>query len=137
MRCVAAGAQCGTGCQPWHWYDVVWCIPLHSQHMLFLGTEKYPDENSYSAYLNKHGGWSNAYTASEDTNYFFELQHDYLEEALDRFAQFFIAPLFTESCVAREMNVRVGVSVLAPSPSVPDATLCAGGELREHQEPPE
>lgn len=47
--------------------------------MLFLGTEKYPDENSYSAYLNKHGGWSNAYTASEDTNYFFELQHDYLE----------------------------------------------------------
>ena len=49
------------------------------QHMLFLGTKKYPDENSYSAYLNKHGGWSNAYTASEDTNYFFELQHEHLE----------------------------------------------------------
>ena len=53
------------------------CVML--QHMLFLGTKKYPDENSYSAYLNKHGGWSNAYTASEDTNYFFELQHEHLE----------------------------------------------------------
>lgn len=29
------------------------------EHMLFLGTEKYPDENSYSAFLSSHGGSSN------------------------------------------------------------------------------
>src|SRR5436190_152172 len=28
--------------------------------MLFLGTTKYPDENSYSSYLNSHGGHDNA-----------------------------------------------------------------------------
>jgi hypothetical protein len=47
--------------------------------MLFLGTEKYPDENSYSAFLNQHGGNSNAYTASEYTNYYFDVQASFLE----------------------------------------------------------
>jgi insulysin len=29
------------------------------EHMLFLGTEKFPDENSYSSFLSSHGGNSN------------------------------------------------------------------------------
>lgn len=32
------------------------------EHMLFMGSAKYPDENEYDVYLNKHGGSSNAYT---------------------------------------------------------------------------
>ena len=72
--------------------------------MLFLGTEKYPDENSYSAFLNDHGGMSNAYTDMENTNYYFDVGHDHLEEALDRFSQFFSAPLFTASATDRELE---------------------------------
>ena len=74
--------------------------------MLFLGTSKYPDENAYSAYLSAHGGSSNAYTSSEETNYYFDVQHQHLAGALDRFAQFFIAPLFTETATQREL-VRI------------------------------
>ncbi|KAF0691537.1 Aste57867_17268 [Aphanomyces stellatus] len=74
------------------------------EHMLFMGTEKYPDENSYSQYLSAHGGSSNAYTSGTDTNYYFDVRPPYLEEALDRFAQFFIAPLFTPGATEREMN---------------------------------
>ena len=37
------------------------------EHMLFLGTEKYPDEDAYQQYLSRHGGSSNAYTAFEST----------------------------------------------------------------------
>jgi insulysin len=74
--------------------------------MLFLGTSRYPDENAYSAYLSAHGGSSNAYTSSEETNYYFDVQHQHLAGALDRFAQFFIAPLFTETATQREL-VRV------------------------------
>ncbi len=74
------------------------------EHMLFLGTTKYPDENSYSAYLNSHGGHSNAYTSMENTNYYFDVTHPHLEGALDRFAQFFTSPLFTPSATDREMN---------------------------------
>jgi insulysin len=72
--------------------------------MLFLGTEKFPDENEYNQYLNKHGGSSNAYTDMESTNYYFDCSSDQLEGALDRFSQFFIAPLFTPSATDRELN---------------------------------
>lgn len=33
------------------------------EHMLFMGTEKYPIENEYSEYLKNNGGHANAYTA--------------------------------------------------------------------------
>lgn len=74
------------------------------EHLLFMGTAKYPEENEYSSYLSKHSGHSNAYTAAEHTNYYFEVSSDYLEGALDRFAQFFISPLFSKSCKDREIR---------------------------------
>ncbi|MFP4540465.1 MAG: insulinase family protein [Opitutales bacterium] len=74
------------------------------EHMLFLGTEKFPDEAEYDAYLDQNGGYHNAYTASDHTNYHFEVFPRAFEGALDRFSQFFIAPLFTEEFTARELN---------------------------------
>ncbi|XP_049850059.1 insulin-degrading enzyme-like [Schistocerca gregaria] len=74
------------------------------EHMLFLGTEKYPDESEYGTYLSSHGGQHNAFTLPESTNYFFDVAWDALDGALDRFAQFFIAPKFTESGTQREVE---------------------------------
>ncbi len=74
------------------------------EHMLFLGTEKYPDESEYGNYLKSNGGYSNAYTAGDHTNYHFEIRHEAFEGAIDRFAQFFIAPLFSPKFTEREMN---------------------------------
>lgn len=74
------------------------------EHMLFLGTEKYPRAGEYQEFISQHGGSYNAYTAAEHTNYFFEIDNDQLEPALDRFAQFFIAPLFSPEYVERERN---------------------------------
>ncbi|KAL1959901.1 hypothetical protein VTO42DRAFT_569 [Malbranchea cinnamomea] len=119
------------------------------EHLLFMGTEKYPGENEYNQYLASHSGYSNAYTAATETNYFFEvaatseaqtspsatappsqpptpaepLADRYtgdiptisasssssdltppLYGALDRFAQFFIAPLFLPSTLDRELR---------------------------------
>ena len=34
-------------------------------YVVVQGTEKYPDENEYSKFLSEHGGGSNAYTASQ------------------------------------------------------------------------
>lgn len=51
-----------------------------------------------------HGGNSNAFTCEEHTNYFFDVAPEHLEGALDRFAQFFIKPLFNESGAQREMQ---------------------------------
>jgi hypothetical protein len=60
------------------------------EHMLFLGTTKYPREDEYTSYVEQHGGASNAFTAHEDTHYYFDVQHPFLSGSLDRFAQFFL-----------------------------------------------
>ncbi|XP_078421077.1 insulin-degrading enzyme isoform X1 [Cetorhinus maximus] len=74
------------------------------EHMLFLGTEKYPKENEYSQFLSEHAGSSNAFTSGEHTNYYFDVSNEHLEGALNRFAQFFLCPLFDASCKDREVN---------------------------------
>jgi len=75
------------------------------EHMLFLGTKKYPESGEYQQYISEHGGSNNAYTVLNHTNYFFNITPDHFEGALDRFAQFFIAPLFNEEYVKRERSV--------------------------------
>ena len=74
------------------------------EHMLFLGTDKYPDAAEYERFITEHGGSRNAYTSFEHTNYFFDVDAPFLPEALDRFAQFFIAPRFDAEYVDREKN---------------------------------
>ena len=74
------------------------------EHMLFLGTEKYPDPDEYQTFSAQHGGSRNAFTAKEHTNYFFDIENASLEPMLDRFSQFFTAPLFNPEFVEREKN---------------------------------
>ncbi|XP_058832419.1 insulin-degrading enzyme [Topomyia yanbarensis] len=74
------------------------------EHMLFLGTKKYTNENDYMAFLSNNGGSSNAATYADTTKYYFDVVPEKLQEALDRFSQFFISPLFTESATEREIN---------------------------------
>ena len=75
------------------------------EHMLFLGTEQYPDPGEYDRFITEHGGFSNARTAFAHTTYFFEVDATHLEGALDRFAQFFIAPRFNREFVAGERRI--------------------------------
>ncbi|SPO41170.1 related to STE23 - Metalloprotease involved in a-factor processing [Pseudozyma flocculosa] len=74
------------------------------EHLLFMGTKKYPRENEYSEFLSNHSGGSNAYTGMDNTNYFFDVGPEHFEGALDRFAQFFLEPLFDPSCSEREIK---------------------------------
>lgn len=74
------------------------------EHMLFLGTDQYPDPDDYINYISDHGGNHNAFTAFEHTNYFFDIDPDYLHEGLKRFSRFFVAPLLSEKYVERERN---------------------------------
>ena len=43
---------------PWHLQG----LSHYLEHMLFMGSERYPDENDYDAFLTAHGGASNACT---------------------------------------------------------------------------
>ncbi|KTW25692.1 hypothetical protein T552_04211, partial [Pneumocystis carinii B80] len=64
----------------------------------------YPKEDDFSSYIKAHSGQFNALTSSEETNYFFHIAPDYFEEALDRFSQFFIVPLFPRTAVYQEIH---------------------------------
>jgi len=74
------------------------------EHMLFMGTKKYPSENDFMEFLNQNSGYSNAFTDLDSTNYFFEVSNEGFKPAVDRFAQFFINPLFNKSAIERELQ---------------------------------
>ena len=74
------------------------------EHMLFMGTEKYPDVDDYSSFMKRNGGSDNAFTDDNQTSFFFDIKAEKLEPAMDRFAQFFIAPLFKAEYVDREKH---------------------------------
>jgi len=74
------------------------------EHMLFLGTKKYSEENHYQNFVQQNGGDSNAATGEEYTYFYYDINGDKFEESLDIFSQFFKEPLFTESATEREMN---------------------------------
>ncbi|KAH7187491.1 Metalloenzyme, LuxS/M16 peptidase-like protein [Fusarium oxysporum] len=91
---------------------------VHAVEYFFLmGTKKFSIENEYSQRLSANSGTSNAYTGSTSMNYFFyisvkpdngqdpsDTNPSPLSGALDRFAQFFIEPLFLSETLDRELK---------------------------------
>ena len=70
-----------------------------TEHAVFLGSEKYPQEDAYKQYLSKNGGSSNAATGMETTTFKFEVNGQAFDGALDLFSQFFKKPLFTADAI--------------------------------------
>uniref|UniRef100_A0A915ICN8 Peptidase M16 N-terminal domain-containing protein n=1 Tax=Romanomermis culicivorax TaxID=13658 RepID=A0A915ICN8_ROMCU len=79
------------------------------EHMLFLGSTKfhehdpYPGHSYYEDFLNTNGGFSNAYTGSENTGYYYWITTNHFLEALDIFAHTLISPIFNETFIKREV----------------------------------
>ena len=102
LREAAAAMVVGVGSM----YDPPECQGMAHflEHLLFMGSKKYPQENAYDSFLSKHGGSDNAFTELEHTVYHFEIPQEHLVGALDMFAQFFTSPLMLEASVERELN---------------------------------
>jgi len=72
------------------------------EHMLFLGTKNFPDGSEYQKFINQYGGNHNAWTGTEHTCFFFDINADHFTTALERFSEFFIAPLLADDFVVKE-----------------------------------
>lgn len=96
----SAGLCVGSG----SWDDDHPGIAHFLEHMLFMGTEAYPEESEYMQFIRDHGGKVNAYTAPDRTVYMFSIHNDFYPQAIDRLSHFFIDPLFSTSCRQRELN---------------------------------
>ncbi len=74
------------------------------EHMLFIQTETFPEIDGFQHHISSNGGSSNAYTAMDHTNYFFDIRPAAFDEALQRFAHFFIDPVLSPEYSQREKN---------------------------------
>ncbi len=74
------------------------------EHMIFMGSEEYPKQDDYNGFLSENGGYANAFTQFENTNYQFEIPYPYLEESLNRMAANFAHPLLLKETISREVH---------------------------------
>ncbi|XP_014281647.1 nardilysin [Halyomorpha halys] len=86
------------------------------EHMVFMGSKKFPKENEFDSFIKKHGGSDNASTECEYTTYYFECQDKFMPKALDIFSQFFISPLMKREAMTREREaVESEFTIALPS----------------------
>lgn len=72
------------------------------EHMIFMGSKKYPNENEFDQFIKRAAGFDNAETDCEETFFYFEVAEKYLDGALDRFTNLFKEPLMLKECMTRE-----------------------------------
>ena len=74
------------------------------EHMLFMGSKKYPKPNEYMQFIQENGGDTNAFTAAEQTTYLFSINSSQFAPALDRLSSSLKDPLFDPTMVGKEIN---------------------------------
>ena len=72
--------------------------------MVFMGSERYPEESAYSDHVSANGGFVNAYTEFEWTNYHYEINQSGLVKSLDMVASNMEASLLDQNAMEREIN---------------------------------
>lgn len=75
------------------------------EHTLFLGTEKYPTPDLFKHAVSENGGYFNARTNSESTDFFYSVNSNALEKTISILSNAFLSPLFIEKYIEREKHV--------------------------------
>ncbi len=74
------------------------------EHMLLMGSKRYPQPDNLAEFLKRHGGSHNASTASYRTAYYLEVENDALQPAVDRLADAIAEPLLDPVNADRERH---------------------------------
>ena len=75
------------------------------EHLLFLGTERFPADEGLMAYVQRHGGQVNASTRERTTEFFFELPVPVFADGLMRLADMLTHPRLNLDDQQREREV--------------------------------
>nr|QEU56360.1 insulinase-like protease [Cryptosporidium parvum] len=73
------------------------------EQSIFINTKKYPEIYGFYKFIHLHFGQTSAFTDLDYTRYYFKINSNVIEEALDRFSQSFIDPLFDENFIEKEI----------------------------------
>ncbi|AJC65425.1 pitrilysin [Dickeya zeae] len=74
------------------------------EHMLLMGSKRYPQTDGLAEFLKMHGGSHNASTASYRTAFYLEVENDALQPAVDRLADAIAEPLLDPINADRERH---------------------------------
>lgn len=77
------------------------------EHMVFKGTEKYPDPQTLAVTIDAIGAQSNAFTSKEYTGYYIKAASRHLDIALDVLTDMLIRPLIKQEDIDRERGVII------------------------------
>jgi len=89
-----------------HDVPLVWPGLAHFlEHLLFLGTERFPAAQGLMAYVQGHGGQVNARTNERTTDFFFELPTQAFAGGLERLSDMFAHPRMNADEQLREREV--------------------------------
>ena len=107
------------------------------EHMISMGSEKFPGTNDFASFMASHGGYENAHTDAETTVFSFEVDSPFLSGALERFAACFACPLLTGEAWKKEVRaIESEFQQVVQSDSTRLSTLIAGSlHLRGSDEP--
>ncbi|MBU1438129.1 MAG: insulinase family protein, partial [Gammaproteobacteria bacterium] len=72
------------------------------EHLVFLGSQDFPESGGYQQFIAAHGGSHNAWTGTEHSCFYFDIDQRHFGQALHRFADMLGAPLFSEEAVDKE-----------------------------------
>lgn len=75
------------------------------EHLLFLGTERFADDQALMAYVQRQGGQLNARTGERYTDYFFEVPPQALSSGLERLCDMLARPRLSPADQRREREV--------------------------------
>jgi len=98
-------SACCVGVKAGHYDDEFSGCAHFLEHLLFMGSEKYPDSRDFSEYLEKCGGVNNAYTSHYNTCYYIELDSTFLEKGIDMLSWFFRKPILDMKYIKSEMEI--------------------------------
>jgi len=73
------------------------------EHMLFKGTKEHTKYNDFMSFLNKMDISNNAKTHTEYIDFYYKINNDILESAIDRILSQFNEPLFSPEQIKREL----------------------------------
>lgn len=72
------------------------------EHLLYLGSVSYPDENGFREFISKNSGFTNAQTTNDHTRYYFSISNEALVEGVDRLSELLISPLIKQELIDTE-----------------------------------
>ncbi|WP_460121883.1 pyrroloquinoline quinone biosynthesis protein PqqF [Pseudomonas sp. H3_G09] len=75
------------------------------EHLLFLGTERFPTDEALMAYVQRHGGQVNASTRERTTDFFFELPVPLFSDGVERLSDMLARPRMNLDDQLREREV--------------------------------